>query len=63
MLPKVMQVKDFGKSGRSKWTHLVNEDTTDFDNTRAIEGSLRSKSNKRMAGTDQEFQKPKKMKS
>eukprot|EP01104_Vermistella_antarctica_P010466 TRINITY_DN279_c3_g1_i1.p1 TRINITY_DN279_c3_g1~~TRINITY_DN279_c3_g1_i1.p1 ORF type:complete len:519 (+),score=165.86 TRINITY_DN279_c3_g1_i1:279-1835(+) len=31
LLPKVMQVKRFGRSGQSKYTHLVDQDTTNFE--------------------------------
>ncbi|CAO2837858.1 unnamed protein product [Amaranthus hypochondriacus] len=30
IFPEVMQVNHFVKSGRTIWTHLVNEDTTDL---------------------------------
>ncbi|XP_010420519.1 PREDICTED: microfibrillar-associated protein 1-like isoform X2 [Camelina sativa] len=59
ILPKVMQVKHFGRSGRTKWTHLVNEDTTDWSNPWTSNDPLREKNNKKMAGMDAPIAKPK----
>jgi len=60
VLPSVMQVKDFGRSGRTKWTHLTAEDTTAFDNPWA------AKDNKTHlkfgAGFKQDFERPSKRK-
>ncbi|KAG2633945.1 microfibrillar-associated protein 1-like [Panicum virgatum] len=59
ILPKVMQVKHFGRSGRTKWTHLVNEDTTDWNAPWATNGPLRAKYNSKMAGMNAPIAKPK----
>ena len=29
----LLQVKNFGRSGRTKYTHLVDQDTTDYDSS------------------------------
>ncbi|XP_010670028.2 uncharacterized protein LOC104887130 [Beta vulgaris subsp. vulgaris] len=59
ILPKVMQVKHFGRSGRTKWTHLVNEDTTDWNNPWTYNDPLRAKYNAKMAGMNKPIAKPK----
>ncbi|XP_022742384.1 microfibrillar-associated protein 1-like [Durio zibethinus] len=59
ILPKVMQVKHFGRSGRTKWTHLVNEDTTDWNNPWTYNDPLRAKYNAKMAAVNAPIVKPK----
>ena len=62
-LPEVLQVKDFGKRGKSKWTHLAAEDTTDKDALWAQDPTMRRKAERRLAGTEQVFTKPKNTKT
>ena len=54
-----MQVKNFGRSGRTKYTHLVDQDTTDFDNiwTHETAGNLKF-TNKHAGGMKQDFDRP-----
>eukprot|EP01035_Chromulina_nebulosa_P021703 gene21703-28086_t len=47
-LPTVLQVKNFGKKGRTKYTHLVDQDTTDFKtDVRPIQPIIEKYMNKR----------------
>ena len=43
ILPKAMQVKNFGRSGRTKHTHLVDQDTTSFDSAWGQESAQNTK--------------------
>ncbi|KAL5291514.1 MFAP1 family protein [Megaselia abdita] len=59
ILPKVMQVKNFGRCGRTKYTHLVDQDTTQFDSPWYSETANNVKFlNERGAGMKQVFEKP-----
>lgn len=62
-LPAVMQVKNFGRRGQTKWTHLVGEDTTDFAAPWGQNEIIRKKMEARRAGTEQVFTKPKNTKT
>ncbi|XP_059118452.1 LOW QUALITY PROTEIN: microfibrillar-associated protein 1-like [Peromyscus eremicus] len=59
ILPKVMQVKNFGWSGRTKYTHLVDQDTTSFDSAWGRESAQNTKFFKqKAAGVRDVFERP-----
>jgi microfibrillar-associated protein 1 len=56
ILPKVMQVKNFGMAGRTKYTHLVDQDTTKLDDNPW--GQAEQFATEKGAGMKQVFDKP-----
>lgn len=59
ILPKVMQVKNFGRCGRTKYTHLVDQDTTKFDSPWIAETTTNVKFvQERAGGMKQIFDRP-----
>lgn len=62
VLPKVMQVKNFGRSGQTKYTHLVDQDTTDLQSPWYTKDNQSAKSfhEKHGAGMKQMFERPSK---
>lgn len=59
ILPKVMQVKNFGRCGRTKYTHLVDQDTTQFDSPWASDTANNIKFHQeKSAGMKQVFDRP-----
>lgn len=58
ILPKVMQVKNFGRSGRTKYTHLVDQDTTEVESPWAADTTHNLKFySTQAAGMKQVFEK------
>ena len=60
VLPKVMQVKHFGRSGRTKYTHLMDQDTTEFDSPWSLDTAqnLKFQLNHAAAMKSKVFDKP-----
>lgn len=50
-----MQVKNFGRSGRTKYTHLVDQDTTSFDSPWASDSQMNHKFFNANAGGMKQF--------
>lgn len=59
VLPKVMQVKNFGRSGRTKYSHLVDQDTTQSDSPWFQESAQSLKFHAKVGGGNkQTFDRP-----
>ena len=60
VLPKVMQVKNFGMAGRTKYTHLADQDTTVRDSPWTSDKQTSKKfHHEHGGGLKQVFERPK----
>ncbi|KAI9339647.1 hypothetical protein BDR26DRAFT_380327, partial [Obelidium mucronatum] len=58
ILPEVMQVKNFGRSGQTKWTHLSKEDTSSKDSAWFQNSDVNKRTLSKMGGMKQSYEKP-----
>lgn len=58
IMPKVMQVKNFGRHGQTKYTHLKDQDTTVFDAAWAQDSVVNQRMDKKRAAVKQDFDRP-----
>lgn len=58
MLPEVMQVKNFGRQGRTKWTHLAKEDTSTRDSPWFQKSEINKRTLEKQGGLHGGFEKP-----
>ncbi|KAJ8328581.1 hypothetical protein QVD99_002942 [Batrachochytrium dendrobatidis] len=57
-LPAVMQVKNFGRAGQTKYTHLLDQDTTNVDSAWSKKSDVNKKMTNRLGGMKSVFEKP-----
>ncbi|KAJ3055357.1 Microfibrillar-associated protein 1 [Rhizophlyctis rosea] len=57
-LPAVMQVKNFGRAGQTKYTHLADQDTTSFEAGWAQKSEVNKRALNKLGGMKTGFDKP-----
>ncbi|KAJ3163521.1 Microfibrillar-associated protein 1 [Geranomyces michiganensis] len=57
-LPSVMQVKNFGRAGQTKWTHLTDQDTSKMDSPWFQKSEVNKRNINKLGGMKQGFDKP-----
>ncbi|TPX77229.1 hypothetical protein CcCBS67573_g01473 [Chytriomyces confervae] len=58
ILPEVMQVKNFGRAGQTKWTHLSKEDTSSKDSAWFQNSDVNKRTLSKLGGFKQGYDKP-----